>query len=211
MRTAPLRLAPLVLLALLASPVAAQRTVKGNTVISPALPAATLDVAAGMSYAGTQSFELYGVANVEQHFFVELDGTRVKRFLWIQFEGYKPDNTHTYDYKDSTVIHSGQTWHRRVASNRIAETETRPGSDGARARGFIKEKGWTLGPEVLTERLVWLLDSPARNELMIIYIEDLADQGLTAADVREGGRARERWKTIAEEFHARALSTFSVR
>lgn len=36
-----------------------------------------------MVYAGTQRFELYGVADAEQHFFVELDGTRVKRLLWI--------------------------------------------------------------------------------------------------------------------------------
>ena len=197
--------------ALLAQPLAAQRTVKGNDVVSTALPSAVLQVAPGMTYAGTQSFDLYGVANVEQHFFVELDGTRVKRFLWIQFEGYKPDNTHTYDYKDSTVTHSGQTWHRRVASTRIAETEARPDSDGARARGFIKAKGWTLGPDVLTERLVWLLDSPARNELMIIYMEDLADQGLTAADVREGGKARDRWAGIADAFHQRALGTFVVK
>jgi hypothetical protein len=187
-----------------------QRTVEANKVISTALPAAVLEVAKDMTYAGTQRFDLYKVADAEQHFFVELDGHRVKRFLWIQFEGYKADNTHTYDYKDSTITHSGQTWHRRLAANRIPSTEARPDSDGARARAFITGKGWSLGPEVLMERLVWLLDSPARNELMVIYIEDLADQGLAAADLREGGNARERWPAIAEAFHQRVLQSFSV-
>jgi hypothetical protein len=199
------------LLLVVPSTLAAQRSVEGNRIISKALPAAVLEVATDMTYAGTQSFDLYNVANAEQHFFVERDGHRVKRFLWIQFEGYKGDNTYTYNYKDSTITHSGQTWHRRVASTHVADAETRPDSDGARARGFLKSKGWTLGPEVLTERLVWLLDSPARNELMLIYIEDLADQGLTAADLREGGKAHDRWPAIAEDFHQRALATFSVK
>ena len=159
----------------------------------------------------TQRFDLYKVADTEQHFFVQLDGSRVKRFLWIQFEGYKADNTHTYDYNDLTITHSGQTWHHRLGPNRVPGTESRPDSDGARARGFITGKGWTLGPEVLMERLVWLLDSPARNELMVIYMEDLADHGLTATDLREGGKARDRWPAIAEAFHQRALQTFSVR
>jgi hypothetical protein len=200
----------LLLLLALPSVASAQRAVDGNRIISKALPAAVLEVAPGMTWAGTQSFDLYTVANAEQHFFVERDGNRVKRFLWIQFEGYKPDNTNTYNYTDSTVAHSGQTWHRRVAPFRIPDTEARPDSDGAKARGFLKEKGWTLGPEVLMERLVWILDSPARNELMVIYMEDLSDQGLTVADLRVGGKAVDRWPGLADSFHQRALATFKV-
>ena len=201
----------LLLLVALPSIASAQRKVEGNRITSTALPAAVLEAAKGLEYAGTQSFELYNVANVEQHFFVERDGNRVKRFLWVQYEGYKPDNTHTYNYTDSTITHSGQTWHRRRAPFRIPDTEARPDSDGARARGFLKEKGWTLGPEVLMERLVWILDSPARNELMVIYMEDLSDQGLTVPDLRVGGKAVERWPAIAEAFHQRGLAAFTVR
>jgi hypothetical protein len=201
-----------ILLAIIVAPhvLLAQRTVSGNRIVSRELPAATLEAGAGLQYAGTQSFELYGVANAEQHFFVELDGNRVKRLLWIQYEGYLPSNSNTYNYRDSTVSHSSQVWHRRIAAARIPDTESRPDSDGARARAFIRGKGWSMGPDVLTERLVWLLDRPARNELMIIYIEDLADQGLTVAQLADGGSARDRWPTIAEEFHQRALAAFRV-
>jgi len=205
-----MRITPFLVLVSLPASLPAQRTVEGNQVRSTALPAAVLEIAKPMTYAGTQSFDLYNVANAEQHFFVELDGTRIKRLLWIQFEGYKADNTHTYNYRDSTVTHSGQAWHRRIAAIRVPETESRPDSDGARARAFFGAKGWTLGPDVLTERLVWLLDSPARDELMLIYIEDLADQQLTAADLAEGGSARARWPAVAAAFHERAVGTFRV-
>ncbi len=205
-----MRPTPLLLLAL-PTLLAAQRTVEGNRVISAALPAAVLEIAAGMTYAGTQSFDLYSVANAEQHFFVELDGSRIKRLLWIQFEGYHASNTNTYNYRDSTVEHAGRTWHRRIAAATIPATDARPDSDGARARAFLRGKGWTLGPDVLTERLVWLLDSPARNELMLIYMEDLADQNLTAADVNPGGAARDRWPAIAAAFHGRAVAVFTVK
>jgi hypothetical protein len=189
----------------------AQRTVTDNRITSDALPRAVLEVSAGMTYAGTQQFDLYGVANAEQHFFVELDGSRIRRLLWIQYEGYHASNTHTYNYRDETVTHSGRTWHRRIGATRIPETEPRPDSDGARARTFLRARGWTFGPEVMTERLVWLLDSPPRNELMVIYMEDLADQGLTSADVAEGGKARDRWPALQEALHRRAVGAFAVR
>ena len=199
------------LLLLLPCPLAAQRVAEGNRLISTALPNAVLEVAPGLVYAGTQTFELYGVATAEQHVFVELDGTRIKRLLWVQFEGYHASNTNTYNYRDETVAHSGQTWHRRINAVQVPATEPRPDSDGARMRAFLRAKGWRIGPELMTERLVWLLDTPARNELMLIYMEDLADQHLTAADLAEGGAARSRWPALQEEFHRRAIGAFTVK
>jgi hypothetical protein len=182
----------MLMLLLLPSPLGAQRVVEGNRLISPALPNAVLEVTAGLVYAGTQTFELYGVANAEQHFFVELDGTRIKRLLWVQYEGYHASNTSTYNYRDETVAHSGRNWHRRISVGQVPTTETRPDSDGARMRAFLRAKGWSMGPEITSERLVWLLDSPARNELMIIYMEDAPDQD-------------------SEAFHRRAVAAFTVR
>jgi hypothetical protein len=202
--------AGLLLLLLLPPALEAQRKVEDNRIASTALPAATLEVTRAMDYAGTQTFELYGVATAEQHFFVELDGSRITRLLWIQYEGYHTSNTNTYNYRDSTIVHSGRRWHHRVAAMKAPDTEARPDSDGARMRAFLQSKGWTMGSEILMERLVWILDSPARNELMLIYLEDLGDQGLTAADVNEGGTARDRWPAVAAAFHERALASFSI-
>ena len=42
-------------------------------------------------------------------------------------------------------------------------------------------------------RLVHLLDEQKRKELMIIYGEDLAPTGFTAADLKKGGKAYDQW------------------
>jgi hypothetical protein len=54
-------------------------------------------------------------------------------------------------------------------------------------------------PEAMTYvRLVHLLDKEKRKELIIIYGEDIAPTGFTAAEPREGGKARERWPGIVD-------------
>lgn len=198
-------------LLLLPPALTAQRAVTGNQILSATMPAATFEAAAGLTYAGTQSFDLYGLAAVEQHFFVELDGTRVKRLLWVQFEGYHAANSHTYNYTDSTVAHAGQTWHRQRDTWKPFARTPRAGSDGARMREFLAAKGWTLPSDLLYERLVWLLDRPARNELMVIYTEDLKDHGLAADDIEPGGAAFNRRATMLDSFHERAIAAFTVR
>ena len=99
-----------------ASPAGAQRPVTHNTLTSDTLPRVTLHLDSTFSYLGTQSFVLYNVANAEQHFFAELDGKRIKRFVWIQFEGYLPDKPHTYNYsRDTTMTLWGRTIYRNSA------------------------------------------------------------------------------------------------
>jgi hypothetical protein len=87
-----------------ASQASAQRRVERNRVYSDSLPAAILALDSSLTYLGTQSFVLYNVANAEQHFFAELDGKRIKRFVWIQFEGYLPSGHGRYDYSADSVI-----------------------------------------------------------------------------------------------------------
>jgi hypothetical protein len=71
------------------------RTLSGQVLKSKDTPAAQLEFDKAFKYIGGQSFVLYGVANVEQHFFIDSDKDgRMKRFFWVQFEGYLPTNTH---------------------------------------------------------------------------------------------------------------------
>lgn len=190
------------------------RTVSGQVLTSKELPAVRIEFDKAFKYVGAQSFVLYNVANAEQHFFVDADKDgRMKRFYWIQFEGYLPDNTHTYDYNSPKIVNSGgfdfyaDSYPRSLTGNL-----GRPDSDGNRARAFLAAKGFKMaGTEVLYQRLVHLVDETKRSELMIIYAEDLNGTGLTAADLNEGGSARARWPQLYQGLLDRALKNVKMK
>jgi hypothetical protein len=186
-------------LVLIAAPAAAQRHPDGHRLRSDSLPRAVFTFDSSLTYLGTQSFMLYDVARAEQHFFGELDGKRLKRFVWVQFEGYLPDNAHTYDYsRFPTVLVSGRPFHHNEMIRDRTGQAPRPGSDGARMYEFLSARGYTLGTELLYQRLVWLLDQPARNEVMVIYMEDL------------DGVPAERRRALLAQLPGRATRVFRI-
>ena len=184
------------------------RTVKGQVITSTELPAVRLQFDKGFKYAGGHDFILYDVARAEQHFFVDADKEgRIKRLYWVQFEGYLPSNTHTYKYKvNKSVNIGGFDFVADAYARNIKANPGRPDSDGSRARAFLESKGYRWSSdEVLSQRLVHLVDEAKRNELMIIYLEDLSAMGLTAADLAAGGSAAARWEEISSQLLERAV------
>jgi hypothetical protein len=192
--------------------VAEARSVKGRVLTSNELPAVRIKFAQPFKFVGTQSFVLYDVANAEQHFFVDADKqARIKRLYWVQFEGYLPSNNNTYRYKPTKLVNLGgfefiaDAYPRNVKVN-----PARADSDGARARTFLESKGYRMGDEVLSQRLVHLVDEAKRNELMIIYLEDLSPLGLTAADLSKDGRAADKWEQVSKELLERATKNMVI-
>lgn len=189
------------------------RTVSGQVLTSKDTPAVRLEVDKAFKYIGSQSFVLYDIANAEQHFFVDADKDgRMKRFIWIQFEGYLPSNTHSYNYKSPKIVNAGGFDFFADAYPRSLKGNLgRPDSDGARARELLSAKGFSMiGAEFISQRLVHIVDEAKRNELMIIYVEDLTGTGLTAADLAEGGSARARWSEISQGLLDRALKSMKI-
>ena len=189
------------------------RTVGGQVLTSKDMPAVRLEFDKSFKYAGSQSFVLYDVANAEQHFFVDADKDgHVKRLYWVQFEGYLADNTHTYNYKSpKTVNIGGWDFFADTYPRSLKGDLGRPDSDGNRARAFLKSKGFATSSEVVIQRLVHLVDETKRNELMIIYTEDLSGTGFTAADLNEGGSAHAEWANLSEAVLARAQKFMKIR
>ena len=189
------------------------RTVSGQTLTSTELPAVKLKFDKDFKYAGTQSFVLYDVANAEQHFFVDADTDGlIRRMYWIQFEGYLPNNAHSYDYKvRKTVNIGGLDFIADAYARNIKANPGRADSDGSRARAFLASKGFKLGSdEVMSQRLVHLIDEAKRNELMIIYLEDLTPMKLTAADLAPGGKAASEWDKVSAGLLERATKNMKL-
>ena len=192
----------------------ALREVKGQVLSSKSTPAVELDFGKDFKYIGGHKFVLYDVANAEQHFFVDADKDgRVKRLYWVQFEGYLPSNTHTYDYKGSKTVNIGgldfiaDSWARNLKT-----TPGRPDGDGAKGRAFIESKGFKLASDdMISQRLLHYILPDRRNELMVIYMEDMSPLGLTAVDVNKGGKAEAKWNEISEGLLSRAQKGMKIR
>ena len=190
------------------------RTVSGNTLMSDADPAVTLAFDPAFEHVGGQQFILYGVADTEQHFFVEThdDGT-LKSVYWLQFEGYLPDKPYSYDYDDSPLrlMLGDYEFYTDTAFVEVdPNRKRRRGTDGALARELLESRGFTLPNDYVYARMVYLTDETRRKELMIIFIDDLSSYGTRAADLAEDGPDAERWPDIERAHLDRVKDTLRI-
>jgi hypothetical protein len=173
---------PALVVVLLASNLLAQaapeRHVTGGTLVSKADPAASFKIDPVFQYVGGQVIDILKVAGAEQHFFIEGAADHsIRRFYWLQFEHFSPDNTYTYNY--SGIVQTPVSLGRLAFMGDVRSTpdyftdDNRPGSDSKAAENFLRAKGFKLDGTFVTLRLFHLPDVTKRRELMIIYGEIL--------------------------------------
>jgi hypothetical protein len=169
------------------------------------------------TYVGSDRFDLDGVADAEVHVFAEADAKKhLKRLYWIQFEHYlpsKPDLAHDYTSDRRTQQWGTTTWLRGGPSS--TSSPSRPGSDTEHVRAILSRAGYTASPGVMSLRMVQLLDDPkgtghGRDELMLIYSEDLAPTGKTLAELTTDGKPNASWAPLEKGLIERATKAFSV-
>ncbi len=191
-----------------------KRTISGNILVSTQDPAAELHFDPVFNYIGGQKFILYGVADTEQHFFVETraDG-RLKSVYWIQYEAYLPGKPYTYDYSDQPLrvnLGAYEFLTDTAAFHNDPQKKRRRGTDGTLVRQFLASKGLVYPDEVIYARMVYLTDESRQKELMIIFMDDLADYGYTAAELQQDGRHRSQWAAIEQAHLDRIKETLSA-
>jgi hypothetical protein len=183
-----------------------ERIVRGNVIASARDPALTITLPKNAIYVGADRWELYGIADCEVHVFVEADADKhVSKVYWLQYEGYlpaRPELTHNYT-KDRKILFAGRETYVRARFGPTADTG-KPDSDLEHVRNLIKTAGYSMPAEMLNLRLVNLLDDKGRKELMIIYSEDLAPTGFSAADLAPGGHGADQWPVIEQALIKRA-------
>jgi hypothetical protein len=191
--------------------VSPERKVEGNVITSARDPAVRVHLPNSAQYVGADRWVLYGMADCELHAFVEVEPQTtgspktVRHLYWVQFEAYlptRPELKHTYDSPRHANLGGMDfyvdTWLRRK------DAEMQPDSDREHIETLIRAKGYHMPDGMIYVRLVHLLDEQKRKELMIIYGEDVAQNGFTAAELEEGGKAHDRWPTVAEGLIERA-------
>ena len=185
---------------------APERKVTGSAVSSAHDPHVQIHLPESAKYVGADRWILYGIADCELHAFVEADPQKnVQRLYWVQFEGYvpsQPELAHTYDSARHAAI-GGLDFYMDAWPRADGEPTT-PGSDREHIEALIRGKGYKMPAGMMYVRLVHLLDAKKRKELMIIYGEDLAPTGFTAADLAEGGKSHNQWPALEDGLIERA-------
>jgi hypothetical protein len=191
---------------------APERVVRGNVITSERDPQVRITLPDNVHYVGADRWVLYDIADCELHAFVEADGQKnVQRLYWVQFEQYlpsKPEWHHTYDSPRHTQIGGldffVDTW---VRSSTV---KIDAGSDREHIEALTRAKGYKMPAGMMYVRLVHLLDDQKRKELMVIYGEDLASTGLSAAELGEGGAAHDRWPSLDKGLVERAQRKIEI-
>ncbi len=190
------------------------RSVSDQDLISDRDPPIVLRFAPQYRYLGGQKFVLYGVADTEQHFFVEAgeDG-RLVSFYWVQYEAYLPGKRYRYDYDDSplrTTLGGIEFYTDFEVVAVDPDRKRRRGTDGALMREFLAAEGYSLPDEFAYARLVYLTDATRKKELMIIFIDDLVRYGVDAATLEEEAGGGERRRAVERQHLERIEATLDV-
>jgi uncharacterized protein YdeI (BOF family) len=178
-----------------------ERKVATNVIASERDPEVQIQLPGSVQYVGADRWVMYDNTDCELHIFVEADEQKnVQRLYWVQFEGYLPSKPELkYQYNSPRHTNLGgmdfyvDTWVRAT------DEKPRLGSDGEHVRALVHAKGYRMPAAMMSVRLVHLLDAQKRKELMIIYSEDVAATGLEAADLKEGGKAYDRWPKVEKD------------
>lgn len=180
------------------------RTVTGTTLTSLQYPSAAITFPSHFEYLGAHKFVLYGVANTEQYMFASShENGQTKSMIVVQFESLLPDINGAYDYSSSpaNIDEGGLTfWVDQHPSTRHwLVPNGRPGTDGYLHRSFMDDKGYPLPKYYIWTRLAYVPETHPREEMLIIYMEDLSPRGIVSADLKHGGKHAGRWSEIALE------------
>lgn len=189
-----------------------ERKVEGNVITSERDPRVRIHLPNSAQYLGADRWVLYDMADCELHTFVDADPQKnVQRLYWVQFEGYlptKPELKHTYDSPRHANLGGMDfyvdTWVR------ARNAEMQPGSDLEHILALIRTGGYHMPAGMMNVRLVHLLDEQKRKELMIIYGENVAESGLTAVELRPGGKGHGQWPSIEKGLLERAEKSVTI-
>lgn len=180
------------------------------TVGSERWPPVLVEVPAAFQRLGSTTIDLYGVATAEIHVLADVQDGVAERIYWFQFEGVRADNDHIYDYGDEPwcVEIDGRAFH--AGPNHYPRTELTEASEGSDSRTvveLIRAAGAELPDALVRVRLVHL-DETARNELLILYLEDVKALGTTLdrLDADEAHRDR-----VFETLRSRAVNGLRLR
>lgn len=186
-----------------------------NLVTSHGLPDIKIRVADTLRYMGELKFTLMDAARVEMFLFAEDDvNYQFKRIFVVQFEGYLPDNDFRYEYPALEQVQLGQHGYMTDGGVLMLDRvmKRRPEGDIAVWVNWLKQQGYDprLWNDMGYRRFVRLVDKSQRNEILLLYFENLYTQEERAEELLRAGESDPRLLELKAQVHANALRSFLI-
>jgi hypothetical protein len=178
----------------------ANRALEADTVVrSERWPPVAIEVDSAFEHLGAREISL-GAATAEIHVLADVEGGRVQRFYWIQFEGEPPGRR--YDYSDLPYRDTigGYVFSTDVRYGAYTKSEVRDEPDTRTVGEILAAAGYDFPAPMMRARMA-TVDESARNELLIIYMEALAWSGTTEDEL---AAAEDAWARAAAALRERA-------
>lgn len=201
------------------------RAVENNVLTSSATPKMQLSPSAEFTYAGSVRLTIKDVAHAERYHWVVTENGRVKKLVIAQFEGFFDEIDRQYNirlpkreltgsnykFTPAPIMLGGQEFiHNTWAFDNGRSAQEDPDLESAATLNLLTERGYTLDDDLIMSRFARSIGDDRRNELILFYMEPLADHGKSLVDFPEDGAISEDYETLSDGVRARSLESFSV-
>jgi uncharacterized protein (TIGR02246 family) len=189
------------------------RSVNKNTVVSLKNPPLRIDVDEQLQNVGILNFPLKNVAQVERYVYARHDESkRIQRLFIAQFESFLPDINGTYKFQVINPTKFGNFNYQTDIgifnfAERIAQS---PGAEAEHTKALLDKSGLKADDDFLVARFARITSDDKRSELILFYLENLKDSGLTRADIEPNGKRAPQAEKVFRDFTDRALNSFKV-
>jgi hypothetical protein len=170
-------------------------------------PPAAVTIGEDFTILGMDRIEI-GAAGADIFVAADTADGAVQRFYWIQFEGFPAGSGYDYDYSSLPYTDSigGLVFHSDTRYGAYSPSEIRNERDTGTVVGMLRDNGYDVPAPMMRIRMV-ALDETRENELMIIYLESLALEGLTV-DALDADAAL--WEESSDRLRRRAIAGFGL-
>ncbi len=201
------------------------RTLQDGALVSSANPAMRFKPDDAFEYVGSVTLTVKDIALAERHHWVVADEGRVTMLIIVQFEGFLDDadgqynislpganlSGANYKFSPKRIDLGGKSFvHNTWAFDNAASARDNPGLEAAATLNMLADKGYAIDGELIMSRFGTALGDDRRHELIIFYIEPVANHGWTLADFPDGDPLTEKYKLFSDSVTKRSLDSFDI-
>ncbi len=189
------------------------RSLNKNTIVSIKNPPIRIDVDEQLPHVGILNFKLKNVAQVERYIYARHDeNKRIQRLFIAQFESFLPEIKGEYKFQVTNPTRLGNNDYQtdigifnfaeRIASN--------PGAEAEYTKALLDRNGLKADDDFLVARYARITSEDKRSELILFYLENLKDLGLTRVEIESNGNRTPQTEKLFRDFADRALRSFKI-